>query len=256
MTNQEHTIMTKPMEFEVNGEPVKLSGNTVKQYLVRGNGDVSDQELVMFMNLCKFQKLNPFLNEAYLIKFGSQPAQIITSKEAFMKRAENHPNYEGFEAGIIVERNGELVEIEGAVKLPNDKLIGGWANIYRSDRKKPITTKISLDEFSKGQATWKQMPLNMIRKSAIVNAQREAFPDTLGALYTEDDADVQTGPKDVTASVEQEIKENANTETLDIQPEPPKQQPMKRKEPEIIEAEPIEQPEPQQEQLFDEGPDW
>lgn len=209
-------LMERPMQFEVNGETVKLSGAMVKDYLVRGNGDVSDQELVMFMNLCKFQKLNPFLNEAYLIKFGSQPAQIIVSKEAFMKRAENHPKYEGFEAGIIVERKGELVEVEGAVKLSEDKLIGGWAKIYRTDRKKPITTRISLDEFSKGQATWKAMPLNMIRKSAIVNAQREAFPDTLGALYTEDDALSQTEPKDVTQHVQDEIKQYANTEVLNM----------------------------------------
>ncbi|PIC87953.1 phage recombination protein Bet [Sporosarcina sp. P20a] len=234
-------LMERPMQFEVNGETVKLSGAMVKDYLVRGNGDVSDQELVMFMNLCKFQKLNPFLNEAYLIKFGSQPAQIIVSKEAFMKRAENHPKYEGFEAGIIVERKGELVEVEGAVKLTEDKLIGGWAKIYRSDRKKPITTRISLDEFSKGQATWKAMPLNMIRKSAIVNAQREAFPDTLGALYTEDDALTQTEPRDVTPNVQEEIKQHANTEELDFVPETG----------EIIEPEP---PEKVLEPVTSEGP--
>ena len=239
-------LMERPMQFEVNGETVKLSGAMVKDYLVRGNGDVSDQELVMFMNLCKFQKLNPFLNEAYLIKFGSQPAQIIVSKEAFMKRAENHPKYEGFEAGIIVERNDDLVEVEGAVKLSNDKLIGGWAKIYRSDRKKPITTRISLDEFSKGQATWKAMPLNMIRKSAIVNAQREAFPETLGALYTEDDAQTQTEPKDVTQHVQEEIKQHANSEVLDMG--------VDYETDEIPIEEP--QPEPQPEPVTSNGPDF
>lgn len=210
-----NALMTKAVEFEVNGEPIKLSGNTVREYLVRGNGAVSDQEVVMFINLCKFQKLNPFLNEAYLIKFGSQPAQIIVSKEAFMKRAENHPKYEGFEAGIIVERNGELVEIEGAVKLKSDDLIGGWCKVYRGDRKIPITSKISLEEFNKGQATWKQMPLNMIRKSAIVNGLREAFPESLGAMYTEDDADLHQPSAEQT--IHQEIKQNANQEIIDIQ---------------------------------------
>src|SRR5690554_336111 len=102
-------LLAKPVEFEVNGEAVKLTGKTVKNFLVSGNGEVSDQEVVMFINLCKYQKLNPFLNEAYLVKFKSKsgpdkPAQVIVSKEAFMKRAEKHPNYEGFEAGIIVER--------------------------------------------------------------------------------------------------------------------------------------------------------
>lgn len=230
MTNNENALMTKAVEFEVNGEAVKLSGNTVREYLVRGNGDVSEQEVVMFINLCKFQKLNPFLNEAYLIKFGSQPSQIIVSKEAFMKRAEANSNYKGFEAGIIVERNAELIEIEGAVKLKNDALIGGWCKVYRKDREMPITSKISLDEFGKGQATWKQMPLNMIRKSAIVNALREAFPENLGAMYTEDDADLrkESSPEQ---NVKEEIKVNANTgEILDTAP------PKAKKEAEKVEV--------------------
>lgn len=214
-------LLEKSVEFEVNGEPVKLTGNTVKNFLVSGNGDVSDQEVVMFINLCKYQKLNPFLNEAYLVKFKSKsgpdkPAQVIVSKEAFMKRAEKHPNYEGFEAGIIVERDGQLVDIEGAIKLTNDKLVGGWARVYRSDRQKPITTRISLSEFSKGQSTWNSMPLTMIRKSAIVNAQREAFPETLGALYTEDDAKLETAPSQEQV-VEQEIKTKANQEVIDVE---------------------------------------
>lgn len=218
MTNQ-NAVMTTPISYEVNGEPVKLSGNTVREYLVRGNGNVSEQEVVMFMNLCKFQKLNPFLNEAYLIKFGSQPSQIIVSKEAFMKRAEANPNYKGFKAGIIVARENNLVEIEGAVKLPNDQLIGGWCEVYRKDRDMPIVSKISLDEFGKGQATWKQMPLNMIRKSAIVNALREAFPENLGAMYTEDDADLNK-PSEKQA-VQQEVDAHANQgDFIDIPAEP------------------------------------
>ncbi|WP_339212986.1 phage recombination protein Bet [Solibacillus sp. FSL W8-0372] len=240
-------LMTKAIQFEVNGEPVKLSGNTVREYLVSGNGAVSDQEVVMFMNLCKFQKLNPFLNEAYLIKFGSQAAQIIVSKEAFMKRAESHPKYRGFEAGVIVDRGGLLVEIEGAVKLKDDVLIGGWCKVYRDDRKMPITSKISFEEFSKGQATWKQMPLNMIRKSAIVNGLREAFPESLGAMYTEDDADVKQRP--IEQSIQQEIIENANQEIIDIKSDT---QPQKEPVTHVQDAQVITEYEQQQELLSSE----
>lgn len=74
-------VSNKTVEYECNGQMVKLSPNIIKQYLVSGNGRVTDQEVVMFLNLCKFQKLNPFLREAYLIKFGSQPATIVTGKE-------------------------------------------------------------------------------------------------------------------------------------------------------------------------------
>lgn len=242
-------LLAKPVEFEVNGEAVKLTGKTVKNFLVSGNGEVSDQEVVMFINLCKYQKLNPFLNEAYLVKFKSKsgpdkPAQVIVSKEAFMKRAEKHPNYEGFEAGIIVERDGQLVDIEGAIKLTNDKLVGGWARVYRSDRQKPITTRISLSEFSKGQSTWNSMPLTMIRKSAIVNAQREAFPETLGALYTEDDAKLETAPSQEQV-VEQEIKTKANQEVIDVDFD------------DVEDVKPEEEPtkeEMEQADIFDEGP--
>ena len=109
-------LMTKQVEFSVNGESVKLTGKTVKNFLVRGNSDVTDQEAAMFINLCKYQKLNPFLNEAYLVKFKGSPAQMIVGKEAFMKRAENNEQFQGFKAGIIVERKGDMVELEGEKK--------------------------------------------------------------------------------------------------------------------------------------------
>lgn len=204
-------------EFEANGEKVKLDSATVVQYLVRGNEQVTKQEVVMFINLCKYQKLNPFLNEAYLVKFKGAPAQIITSKEAFMKRAEANEHYAGLEAGIMVDRGGEIVNLEGAVKLPTDKLIGGWAKVFRNDRKVPVKIQISFDEFSKGQATWKQMPLNMIRKTAIVNAMREAFPGNLGNMYTEEESSIDK--RNVVQTVDQEVHQKANQEIIDVQPE-------------------------------------
>jgi len=244
-------LMTKSVEFEVNGEPVKLTGATVKNYLLRGNAEVTDQEIVMFINLCKYQKLNPFLNEAYLVKFKNKsgpdaPAQIITSKEAFMKRAEANEHYAGLEAGIIVERDGQLVDIEGAIKLPNDTLIGGWARVFRDDRKVPIKVRISLEEFSKSQATWKNMPLNMIRKTAIVNAMREAFPGNLGNMYTEEEQSesVLASRPSTEETVKREIKKKANSEIFDMEYE------------EVNDDKPVDPPkEPGKKSAFDEeGP--
>lgn len=183
----------KAMSYEVSGETIDLQPETVKNYLVRGNGNVSDQEIMMFMNLCQYQKLNPLINEAYLIKFGQQPAQIIVSKEAFMKRAESHEEFEGFEAGVVYEFNDEIHQVNGAIMPKKAELLGGWCKVYRNDRQKPIEVQVSLSEFSKGQATWKEMPLNMIRKVAIVNALREAFPNSLGAMYSEEEASKQDG---------------------------------------------------------------
>lgn len=182
VVNQEHSVT-----FQANGEDVKLAPSTVRNYLVSGDGKVTDQEVVMFINLCKYQHLNPFLNEAYIVKFGSRPAQLITSKEAFMKRAEANEHFRGSKAGVIVVRNNQIIYSQGAFALPSDTIVGGWAEVKRDDREEPIHIEISFDEFNKKQATWKDMPANMIRKTALVNALREAFPDSLGSLYTEDD---------------------------------------------------------------------
>lgn len=96
----------RSITFKANGDDVTLSPSIVRDYLVRGNSkEVTGQEIAMFLNLCKFQRLNPFLNEAYIVKFGDKPAQLITSKEAFMKRAESHPQYNGLKAGVIVVNN-------------------------------------------------------------------------------------------------------------------------------------------------------
>lgn len=187
MTNELTQTKEKSVTFEANGEQVTLSPSTVKNFLVNGNENISTQETVMFINLCKYQHLNPFLNEAYIIKYGSKPAQLITSKEAFMKRAESNPQYNGFKAGCIVLRNNDVVYTNGAFILDTDKLLGGWAEVSRKDRDIPVRVELSMKEFSKNQSTWKTMPATMIRKTAIVNALRETFPDTLGGMYTEDD---------------------------------------------------------------------
>lgn len=210
-------LMTKPIEYEVNGESVKLSGQMVRDYLVSGNGKVTDQEVVMFLQLCKFQKLNPFLNEAYLVKFGGSPAQIIVSKEAFMKRANGNPHFKGIKAGIMVARGDEIVQLNGAVKLPKDVLIGGWATVDRDDREE-THVELSIEEFGKGQSTWKSMPNNMIRKTAMVNALREAFPETLGDMYTEDDKTPNDQPMKQ-ARVTEEPKQSVS-DLLNAAPKP------------------------------------
>lgn len=212
--------MTKLVEYEVNGEPIKLNGNMVREYLVSENAPVSDQEIVMFLQLCKFQKLNPFLNEAYLVKYRSKqgpdkPAQIIVSKEAFMKRANSNPHFRGLKAGIMVANGDDIKLRDGAVKLPKEQLIGGWATVERDDRE-ATHVEISLDEFGKGQSTWKSMPNNMIRKTAIVNALREAFPETLGDMYTEDDKN----PHEAPVQVKQATEHQTVDDLLSKQPEP------------------------------------
>ena len=209
MENQLQKQQTqRSITFKANGDDVTLSPSIVRDYLVRGNSkEVTGQEIAMFLNLCKFQRLNPFLNEAYIVKFGDKPAQLITSKEAFMKRAESHPQYNGLKAGVIVVNNNGVEFRNGAFTVPDfDQLVGGWCEVYRKDRDIPVRVEISLSEFSKGQSTWKTMPATMIRKTAIVNALREAFPENFSGLYSEEEAGTEETafltPPDVSVAAE------------------------------------------------------
>jgi len=195
--------------YEVAGQPVNLSYGIVRNYLTKGNSAVNDADIVQFISICKYQQLNPFLGEAHLVKYGTQPAQMITSKEALMKRAEANEHYKGIEAGVIVMRNGQLLELEGSFYLDEDILLGGWAKVYRDDRNMPIVAKVRLSEYDKKQSTWNEKKSTMIKKVAQVQALREAFPAQLGALYSseENGGEFQPQPEDV---AEQAVQQNAN----------------------------------------------
>ena len=182
-------------EYEVGKDKIKLSYNIVRNFLTKGDrANIPDSDVNQFIAICKFNQLNPFLNEAYLVKFGTAPAQMIVSKEALMKRAEANASYEGFEAGLILMRDGELIEVEGSFYLNTDEILGAWAKVYRKDRKFPVTVKIPLSEYDKKQAMWNEKKSTMIIKVAKVQALREAFPCSLNAMY---------------------IKEEQNTEDID-----------------------------------------
>ncbi len=174
------------------GVEIALSPSTVRDYLVSGDGKVSEQEVVMFLELCRAQRLNPFLREAYLIKFGTGPASIVTGKDTFLKRAEHHSQFDGFEAGItVLDKDGEIVRRDGSLYgATTERLVGGWARVHRKDRTRPFFAEVALTEYiglksdGKPNRQWERMPATMIRKVPLVQALREAFPETFGGLYS------------------------------------------------------------------------
>lgn len=214
--------------YQVNGEDVNLSFQIVRNYLTRGGRDsVSDAELIQFISLCRANQLNPFIGDSYMVKYGSEPAQMIISKAAFMKRAESAPQFAGYQAGVILLRDKQLVEQEGSFFLPGDTLVGGWAKVYRKDREHPVVARVRLVEYDKRKSTWAQMPGTMIRKVAIAQAFREAFPFAVQGMYTpEEMPDEQGQEAPVPANnikpvfTEQDAPAQAQESTQAPEPEP------------------------------------
>lgn len=204
------TMTDKAVEYKCGEETVKLSPSIVRNYLVNGNGNVTDQEVVMFLNLCRFQHLNPFLREAYLIKFGNQPATIVTGKDAITKRAMRNPKFAGQQAGVVIfhPETGELEYRNGSMVMQNEQLVGGWAKVYVKDYEVPIEAVVSFQEYvgTKNDGTingqWSKKPATMIRKVALVQALREAFPEDLGGLYASEEMNIELDETATAAPVE------------------------------------------------------
>lgn len=173
----------------------------------------TDKECMMFLALCKTQNLNPFLNEAYLIKYeAGKPAQIVVGKETFLKRANRLPDYEGFEAGIIVKTSDDKIERRaGSFVAFGEVLLGGWCKVFRKDRP-PVVAEVSLKEYDTGMSLWKRKPATMIRKVAIVQAHREAYPEEFAGMYDASEMGVETPEKSVNKSLPE-------TKAIELPPE-------------------------------------
>ena len=174
--------------YNANGEEVKISPKMIKDYLVAGNGQVTDQEVVMFLSLCKFQHLNPFIREAYLIKYGTSPATVVVGKDVLLKRAMRSEKFGGLSAGVIVvNANGDIEKREGTFVLPDENLVGGWAKVIIKGYEVPFYSSVSMKEYSTGKSNWLTKPATMIRKVAVAQALREAFPEEMSSLYEQEE---------------------------------------------------------------------
>lgn len=192
------------VKYEVDGIEIKLTPKSVQEYIVgTDNGQITLQEFKYFTELCKVRKLNPFLKEAYCIKFGNQPAQIVVGKDAVLKRAILNPNYDGMESGIIVlNAKGEVIERQGTFKLSTEQLVGGWAKVYRKNWKYPTYCSVSFDEVAQRKkdgelnSNWSTKGATMVEKVAKVRALRETFIEDLGGMYEAEEFDIVTPPKE------------------------------------------------------------
>lgn len=185
-------------KYQAGGAEIALNDDIVKRYLVSGDpSKVTDAEVKMFTELCKAQRLNPFLREAYLVKFGSNPGQIIVGKDVFLKRARSNPKFKGFTAGIIVQtENGAYQNRPGTFYTPGEKIVGGFCKVAIEGWDFPLEHSVAMSEFSRSTATWKSMPAVMIRKVALVQALREAFPEDFQQLYSEEEMPVDDSKLD------------------------------------------------------------
>lgn len=225
MSNTKETKQELTVVYEADGETITLTPSIVQNYIVGTDAKITLPEFKFFTSLCKARGLNPFLKEAYCIKCGKNPAQIVVGKDAVLKRAIKNPNYDGMESGVIVQvkETGEITERKGTFYLRDiENLVGGWAKVFRKDWQHPTYCSVAFDEVAQKKsdgslnANWSGKGATMVEKVAKVRALRETFVEELGGMYEAEEMGVDL-PNE-TAPQKQEIIQQDEPIEVDATP--------------------------------------
>jgi phage recombination protein Bet len=172
------TAIEKATEKEIQ----TIDAPTVRKFIC---ANASDTEIGLFLQIAKAYDLNPFKREIYLVKYGSYPASTIVGYETYLKRAERTGKLDGWDVAI----EGEPPEASATI------------TIHRKDRGHDIKWTVyyedAVQRTKDGAVTsmWRKWKF-MLRKVAIAQGMRLAFPDELGGLpYTEEELDPTQPPQ-------------------------------------------------------------
>jgi len=181
-----------------DGQEINLSFDIIKKYLVQGDANlVKPQECMYFLGICKARGLNPFKKDAYLIKYGAEPAAIVISIDYFRSRAKVQPDCQGWKKGIIVKKeDGEIKDSFGLVS-EGETLIGGffeakpkgWAEYFRLE----VNLNGYLKKTKDGRITkfWQlENQPAMIAKVAESQGLRTLWPDEFQGMYERDEINI------------------------------------------------------------------
>jgi phage recombination protein Bet len=151
---------------------------------------VKDEEILKAVAVAKHLGLDPVKKEVHFVPY-SGSVQMIVSYTEYIKRAERSGKLNGWKVDFGKDELGEYAQIE----------------IHRKDWETPFVWKVYMEEAKQNSPTWQKMPKFMLRKVAIAQGFRLAFPEETAELPYEE-AEIgfqqQTPPQE---TVEPEIVE-------------------------------------------------
>ena len=215
IAKQQQTTVIEPSKIDAvpittaDGAKVMIRAEDLPLF-VEGAGSVSQKEIVSFMMMCRVWNVNPYLKEAYLIKYGSSPASMIVAEKVYEQRADSQPGYKGMKYGVIFEdANGNEQKREGKRinKRRGEVLVGAWAEVYREGRETTYT-EIDFDEYAGKKkdgslnSQWSTKPATMLCKCVKAAALRDAYPNAFAGMYIAEEMGAAGSETEVEAIVE------------------------------------------------------
>lgn len=231
MSNQTTAVQKSDnsLEFIPYGQQdkIKLSVSMIKNMLAvptRSGQTCSDKDAFKFIMKCQAKRLNPFEDDCWLIGYDTQSGPAfsqVVGHQAYLKRAELHPEYDGMLSGVVVLVGDEEKELEGDYVPRGAELLGGWCRVMFKTRKHPVYKKCNLETFlqtnrdGKPIGQWAKNMNGMIVKCAEADALRSAFPTMLGGLFLREELSIP-----ISAAVS--APDMAGTSGLVAEMEPPR----------------------------------
>lgn len=186
----------KDVAVRVEDAPATVADNRdavseplLMQYLdAFGFSYLTKAEKMQFIGIARAFQLNPFKKEIHCVPYMVSVKDPITGE--YKKEKERKLSIiTGYEVYINrAERSGRLngwdVRIEDAGTAKCRAVI----RIFRKGWEHPLEHDVYLAEFKRDTKAWKEMPLFMLKKVAIAQGMRLAFPDAVGGMpYTGDE---------------------------------------------------------------------
>jgi phage recombination protein Bet len=164
---------------------------------------VNDTEIRKAIGLAKHLGLDPTKKECHFIPFRGS-LQVVVSYTEYIKRAERTGRLDGWDVSVGKDDIDIFAEVV----------------IYRKDWNHPLRWKVYLSEAKKDTQNWKNMPIFMLKKTAISQSFRLAFPEETSLLPFEEaeamaDAVNETIPETVKELPKEPAQEPSKEEVED-----------------------------------------
>jgi phage recombination protein Bet len=198
--------------------------NTIRTTVAK---DANDQELFMFLHLCKQYQLDPFRKEIWFIKFDKSSPTIMTSRDGYLKIAQQNPDFQGLMSQEVrandyfemLPATGDVVHKFAQPISNRGGIVGAWATAHRKGVK-PVSIFVNFEEYKGSGKIWAKYPSAMIIKVAEAFVLKRQFSIT--GLVTREEMD---GQQEWEKEQPQQYEQQA-TQQPQQPPEPPVEQKM------------------------------
>ncbi|MFS0822143.1 RecT family recombinase [Bacillus sp. 1P02SD] len=178
--NQLAPINTNEFENYFSQKELEVVVNSIAK-------NATNEELALFIQICKHNGLDPFKNHIYFVKYGNQMS-IQVSVEGIQYLAQQREDYRGVTSQLVHENDDFEVEIDAetqelkitkhSIKFPRGKVAAAYA-IARREGFPDKVVIIEAEEVehlrNKQGSQWKTYYNDMFKKHALKRALKSQF---------------------------------------------------------------------------------